>query len=55
MPLADCRHRSALALLLVPPPSGRAVLVVAEGLNEPFGVSFDAAGNVYVVEMGGNA
>jgi DNA-binding beta-propeller fold protein YncE len=32
----------------------RAVLVAGEGLNEPFGVSFDPAGQVYVVEMGGN-
>ena len=32
----------------------RAVLVASEGLNEPFGVAFDAAGTVYIVEMGGN-
>jgi len=44
----------ALALLLVTPPAGRAVLVTGEGLNEPFGVSFDSAGRVYIVEMGGN-
>jgi DNA-binding beta-propeller fold protein YncE len=36
------------------PPSGRTLLVAGEGLNEPFGVAFDAAGNMYVVEMGGN-
>jgi sugar lactone lactonase YvrE len=36
------------------PSSGRTVLVAGEGLNEPFGVTFDAAGNVYIVEMGGN-
>src|SRR6266581_854286 len=34
--------------------AGRAVLVAGEGLNEPFGVTFDGAGSVYVVEMGGN-
>ena len=34
--------------------AGQAVLVVGEGLNEPFGVDFDAAGNTYVVEMGGH-
>jgi DNA-binding beta-propeller fold protein YncE len=28
--------------------------VVGEGLKEPFGVDFDAAGNMYVVEMAGN-
>jgi DNA-binding beta-propeller fold protein YncE len=33
---------------------GRAVVVTAEGLREPFGVAFDAAGNTYVVEMAGN-
>ena len=32
----------------------RVALVAGEGLNEPFGVSFDGAGNVYIVEMGGN-
>ncbi|HEY2942108.1 MAG TPA: hypothetical protein VGN09_06720 [Vicinamibacteria bacterium] len=32
----------------------RTVLVAGEGLNEPFGVTFDGAGNVYIVEMGGN-
>jgi DNA-binding beta-propeller fold protein YncE len=32
----------------------RAALVIGEGLNEPFGVDFDAAGNTYIVEMGGN-
>jgi sugar lactone lactonase YvrE len=40
--------------LLDPAPPGRAVLVVGEGLNEPFGVDFDAAGNAYIVEMAGN-
>src|SRR5918995_4178829 len=34
--------------------SGRAVLVVGEGLREPFGVAFDRAGNTYIVEMAGN-
>jgi DNA-binding beta-propeller fold protein YncE len=33
---------------------GRTSLVVGEGLNEPFGVAFDDAGNTYVVEMAGN-
>ena len=45
------------ALLLAsaaPAPPARAVLVVGEGLEEPFGVDFDAAGNLYVVEMAGN-
>ena len=37
-----------------PPPAGRVELVAGDGLNEPFGVDFDAAGNTYVVEMGGN-
>jgi DNA-binding beta-propeller fold protein YncE len=35
-------------------PSGKVVLVAGEGLNEPFGVTFDGAGNTYIVEMGGN-
>src|SRR5688572_19877215 len=47
-----------LALLAAAPapPSaaGRTVLVAGEGLNEPFGVAFDRAGNVYIVEMGGH-
>jgi DNA-binding beta-propeller fold protein YncE len=46
-----------LALLAAAPASARTmptVLVAGEGLNEPFGVTFDKAGNVYVVEMGGN-
>jgi DNA-binding beta-propeller fold protein YncE len=34
--------------------SGRTVLVAGQGLNEPFGVAFDAAGHTYIVEMGGN-
>jgi DNA-binding beta-propeller fold protein YncE len=37
-----------------PPASGKASLVVGEGLKEPFGVDFDPAGNMYVVEMAGN-
>jgi DNA-binding beta-propeller fold protein YncE len=54
------RARLALLALLVfasaasSAPSGRTVLVAGEGLNEPFGVAFDKAGNVYIVEMGGN-
>jgi DNA-binding beta-propeller fold protein YncE len=34
--------------------TGRAVLVVHDGLHEPFGVAFDATSAVYIVEMGGN-
>lgn len=33
---------------------GRAVLVLGEGLREPFGVDFDRAGNTYIVEMEGH-
>jgi DNA-binding beta-propeller fold protein YncE len=48
-----------LAMLLLgpaPPPSPTptAARGVGEGLKEPFGVDFDAAGNMYVVEMAGN-
>jgi DNA-binding beta-propeller fold protein YncE len=47
-----------LALLAAAPaatgPTVRTVLVSGDGLNEPFGVAFDNAGNVYIVEMGGN-
>jgi DNA-binding beta-propeller fold protein YncE len=47
-----------LALLAAAPaapaPTVRTALVAGEGLNEPFGVAFDEAGNIYVVEMGGN-
>jgi DNA-binding beta-propeller fold protein YncE len=47
-----------LAVLLVgqaaPAIPPKATLVVGEGLKEPFGVDFDAAGNMYVVEMAGN-
>jgi DNA-binding beta-propeller fold protein YncE len=32
----------------------RAVLVVGEGLREPFSVDFDSAGNTYIVEMEGH-
>jgi hypothetical protein len=35
-------------------PTLRTVLVAGEGLNEPFGVTFDKSGNLYIVEMGGN-
>lgn len=45
---------AAVASLAAPPSPGRVELVAGEGLNEPFGVAFDAAGNTYVVEMGGN-
>ena len=43
----------ALALLAAAAP-GHTALVVGAGLNEPFGVDFDRAGNTYIVEMGGN-
>jgi hypothetical protein len=33
---------------------GRAVLFVSQGLQEPFGVDFDRAGNAYIVEMSGH-
>lgn len=48
---------AALALLTLAAGSaapGRVVLVTGQGLQEPFGVAFDAAGNTYVVEMAGN-
>jgi len=43
-------------LVLVPAtvPTRKTVLVAGEGLNEPFGVDFDSAGNVYIVEMAGH-
>lgn len=45
---------AAAALAAPPSPSsGRVELVAGEGLSEPFGVDFDAAGNTYIVEMGG--
>src|SRR2546425_11425305 len=37
-----------------PVPPSRTALVAGKGLNEPFGVTFDAAGTLYIVEMGGN-
>jgi DNA-binding beta-propeller fold protein YncE len=40
--------------LVVPATTAKATLVVGEGLEEPFGVDFDSAGNMYVVEMAGN-
>jgi DNA-binding beta-propeller fold protein YncE len=43
-----------LALAAATPPVGRAVLVTDQGLREPFGVAFDAAGRTYVVEMAGH-
>jgi DNA-binding beta-propeller fold protein YncE len=48
--------RIAVLLLLWPAAAaaGQAVLVVGAGLNEPFAVDFDAAGNAYIAEMGGN-
>jgi DNA-binding beta-propeller fold protein YncE len=45
----------ALALLMaVPASSTTTTLVVGEGLSEPFGVAFDKADNLYIVEMAGN-
>jgi DNA-binding beta-propeller fold protein YncE len=35
-------------------PMGRAVLVVGDRLQEPFGVAFDPDGRTYIVEMSGN-
>ncbi len=53
--------RVALLVTLLPlavpapsAPTARSALVAGEGLREPFGVAFDAAGNTYVVEMAGN-
>jgi hypothetical protein len=50
------RSKVAVLLLLVLPatPAGQAVLVAGAGLNEPFAVDFDRAGNAYIAEMGGN-
>jgi hypothetical protein len=46
---------AAIVLAMVAPATpAKATLVVGEGLEEPFGVDFDAAGNMYVVEMAGN-
>ncbi|HYF00787.1 MAG TPA: hypothetical protein VEJ18_17835, partial [Planctomycetota bacterium] len=50
----------ALALFASPSSFGpaatdpRIVLVAGQGLEEPFGVDFDAAGNTYIVELKGN-
>jgi DNA-binding beta-propeller fold protein YncE len=43
----------ALALLLILP-QAKTTLVLGEGLNEPFGIDFDADGTAYIVEMGGH-
>ncbi|HEY3121954.1 MAG TPA: glycoside hydrolase family 97 N-terminal domain-containing protein, partial [Vicinamibacteria bacterium] len=43
----------ALSLLAAAAP-GQTALVVGAGVNEPFGVDFDRAGNTYIVDMGGN-
>jgi sugar lactone lactonase YvrE len=48
---------ASIGLLVAASPagaSGRTALVVGEGLSEPFGVAWDAAGTLYVVEMAGN-
>ena len=49
-----CTAFVALALAAAAAGTGRAVVVSAQGLREPFGVAFDGAGNTYVVEMAGN-
>jgi hypothetical protein len=41
-----------LVLASVPSTAGTVALVAGEGLNEPFGIAFDAEGNTYVVEAG---
>jgi glucose/arabinose dehydrogenase len=43
----------ALTAIATAPPD-TALLVVGEGLREPFGVDFDRAGNTYIVEHTGN-
>ena len=43
-----------LAALSAAQSGPRARLVVGEGLNEPFAVDFDAAGRMFIAEMGGN-
>lgn len=43
-----------LLLLLGFSPAEKIVLVVGEGLHEPFGVDFDKAGNAYIAEMSGH-
>src|SRR5258706_9707354 len=48
------RNAVLLLLLSTAAPAGQAVLVVGAGLNEPFAVDFDRAGNAYIAEMGGN-
>jgi DNA-binding beta-propeller fold protein YncE len=45
---------TALAALALAAAPGRAVLVAGEGLQEPFAIAFDGAGQAYVVEMAGN-
>jgi DNA-binding beta-propeller fold protein YncE len=52
MLLPAVRLLAVAALLAAAAPSApRVHLVAGTGLNEPFGVDFDAEGNVYVVEM----
>jgi sugar lactone lactonase YvrE len=49
-------RRLAFVLVALAVPAAaveRTVLVAGEGLREPFAVDFDAAGNAYIVEMGG--
>ena len=44
----------ALCAVLALAPAGKTTLVVGQGLNEPFGIDFDADGAAYIVEMGGH-
>jgi hypothetical protein len=53
-PLRTMILAAAIGAMSLTASPGRAVLVVQDGLREPFGVAFDAAGNTYIVEMGGN-
>lgn len=41
------------AALLCASGGGEKIVVVVEGLKEPFGVDFDKTGNMFIVEMGG--
>jgi hypothetical protein len=45
---------TSVALAAAAAPAERVVLVVGDGLNEPFAVDFDRAGNIYIAEHAGN-
>ena len=49
-----CSSRLLLSTIATAQSGPRARLVVGEGLNEPFAVDFDAAGRMFIAEMGGN-